>query len=130
LKGKELHCSYIPESKSGDDTSGIKVKGTLHWVSIKHAVPVEVRLYDRLFKVEDISETEGDFIDYINPDSLKVLTAVYAESALQDAKMGERYQFLRNGYFTLDPDSSDKKLVFNRTVSLKDTWGKEMNKIQ
>jgi glutaminyl-tRNA synthetase len=127
---KELHCSYIPESKSGDDTSGIKVKGTLHWVSIKHAVPVEVRLYDRLFKVEDISETEGDFIDYINPDSLKVLTAVYAESALQDAKMGERYQFLRNGYFTLDPDSSDKKLVFNRTVSLKDTWGKEMNKIQ
>ncbi|MDQ3536365.1 MAG: glutamine--tRNA ligase, partial [Bacteroidota bacterium] len=97
---------------------------------IKHAVPVEVRLYDRLFKVEDISETEGDFIDYINPDSLKVLTAVYAESALQDAKMGERYQFLRNGYFTLDPDSSDKKLVFNRTVSLKDTWGKEMNKIQ
>lgn len=123
----EIHCSYIPESKSGSDTSGLKVKGTLHWVSAQYAVPVEVRLYDRLFKVEDLASAEGDFKDHINPDSLRVLT-VYAEPDLKNAKAGDRYQFLRNGYFTLDPDSSDEKLVFNRTVSLKDAWGKEANK--
>lgn len=125
---KELHCTYIPESKSGEDTSGIKVKGTLHWVSIDHAVPIEVRLYDRLFKIEDLSEAEGDLKDYINPDSLKVIPKAYAESALKNAKLGEKYQFIRNGYFTLDPDSTENKLVFNRTVSLKDTWGKEMSR--
>ncbi len=118
----ELRCSYIPESKSGSDTSGINVKGTLHWVSVKHAVTVEVREYDRLFKVEDPSSEEGDFKDYINPDSLKIVKTAFAEPALKNAKFEERYQFIRKGYFTLDPDSSTSGMVFNKTVGLKDSW--------
>jgi glutaminyl-tRNA synthetase len=125
---RELRCTYVPESRSGSDTSGIQVKGTLHWVSIFHAVPVEVRLYDRLFKVENLADAEGDFKDHINPDSLQTLPAVYAEPALRTAKTEERYQFLRKGYFTLDPDSTPEKLVFNRTVGLKDMWAKEAKK--
>ncbi|MBD0259145.1 MAG: glutamine--tRNA ligase/YqeY domain fusion protein, partial [Cytophagales bacterium] len=125
---RELRCTYIPESRSGSDTSGIQVKGTLHWVSIFHAVPVEARLYDRLFKVENLADAEGDFKDHINPDSLQVLPAVYTEPALRTAKTEERYQFLRKGYFTLDPDSTPGKLVFNRTVGLKDLWAKEAKK--
>lgn len=123
-----LHCSYIPESKSGSDTSGINVKGTLHWVSVSHAVSAEVRLYDRLFKVEDPSNEDGDFKDYINPDSLHVVSQVYAEPALLNSSFSDRYQFLRKGYFTIDKDSSPEKLVFNRTVTLKDTWAKEQKK--
>jgi glutaminyl-tRNA synthetase len=118
----ELHCSYIPESKSGADTSGIHVKGTLHWVSVKHAITAEIRLYDRLFKVEDPASEEGDFKDYINPDSLQVVKAVYAEPALKTAKFDEAYQFIRKGYFVLDKDSSTSGMVFNRTVGLKDSW--------
>ena len=118
----ELRCSYIPESKSGSDTSGINVKGTLHWVSVKHAVTVEVREYDRLFKVEDPSSEEGDFKEYINPDSLKIVKTAFAEPALKNAKFEERYQFIRKGYFTLDPDSSTSGMVFNKTVGLKDSW--------
>lgn len=118
----ELHCSYIPESKSGADTSGINVKGTLHWVSVKHAITAEVRLYDRLFRVEDPSSEEGDFKDYINPDSLQVVKSVYAEPALKNAKFDEAYQFIRKGYFVLDKDSSTSGMVFNRTVGLKDSW--------
>jgi len=118
----ELRCSYIPESRSGNDTSGIHVKGTLHWVSVKHAITCEVRLYDRLFKVENPSSEEGDFKDYINPGSLQVVKAAYAEPALAKAKFDERYQFLRKGYFCLDKDSSEEKLIFNRTVTLKDSW--------
>jgi len=118
----ELRCSYIPESHSGNDTSGIHVKGTLHWVSVKHAITCEVRLYDRLFKVEDPSSEEGNFKDYINPDSLHVVKAAYAEPALKNAKFDERYQFLRKGYFCLDKDSSESGMVFNRTVTLKDSW--------
>ncbi|MFZ6009612.1 MAG: glutamine--tRNA ligase/YqeY domain fusion protein [Bacteroidota bacterium] len=125
---KELRCTYIPESKSGSDTSGIQVKGTLHWVSIAHAVTVEARMYDRLFKVEDLSQAEGDFKDYINPDSLQVLPKVFAEPSLLQAKATERYQFLRKGYFCLDADSTAGKLVFNRTVTLKDMWAKEAKK--
>jgi glutaminyl-tRNA synthetase len=125
---KELHCTYIPESRSGSDTSGINVKGTLHWVSVQHAVAIETRLYDRLFKVEDLSQAEGDFKDYINPDSLKVLPAVYAEPAILQAKIEDRYQFLRTGYFCLDPDSTPGKLIFNRTVTLRDMWAKEAKK--
>jgi glutaminyl-tRNA synthetase len=125
---KELHCAYLPETKSGSDTSGIKVKGTLHWVSIAHAVPVEARLYDRLFKVENVSEAEGDFKDNLNQHSLQVIPAVYAEPAIRDANDEDRYQFLRKGYFTLDPDSSGSKLVFNRTVTLNDLWAKEVKK--
>ncbi|MBL7855702.1 MAG: glutamine--tRNA ligase/YqeY domain fusion protein [Cyclobacteriaceae bacterium] len=120
----ELRCRYIPESRSGSDTSGINVKGVIHWVSAKHALPVEVRLYDRLFKVEDVSEIEGDFRDYLNPDSLKVQTA-YAEPELGNAKRGEHFQFLRMGYFCLDPDSTHSKKIFNRTVTLRDTWTKD-----
>jgi glutaminyl-tRNA synthetase len=121
----ELHCTYIPESRSGSDTSGINVKGTLHWVSIAHAVKIQARLYDRLFKVEDPGQAEGDFKDYLNPESLQVLNEVYAEPALASASTAERYQFLRKGYFCLDPDSTPGTLVFNRTVTLRDMWAKK-----
>ena len=121
----EIHCTYIPESRSGSDTSGINVKGTLHWVSIRHAIKIEARMYDRLFKVEDLTQAEGDFKDHLNPDSLQVLDAVYAEPAITSAKQEERYQFLRKGYFCLDPDSAPGKLVFNRTVTLRDMWAKK-----
>lgn len=118
----ELRCSYIPESKSGADTSGIHVKGTLHWVSVKHAVTAELRLYDRLFRVEDPSSEEGDFKDYINPDSLQVVKAAYMEPSMRNAVFGDAYQFIRKGYFVLDKDSSTSGMVFNRTVGLKDGW--------
>ena len=124
-KVQEIRCTYVPESRSGSDTSGINVKGTLHWVSIQHAVKVEARLYDRLFKVEDLSQAEGDFKDYLNPDSLQEMPTVYAEPALKSANAEERYQFLRKGYFCLDPDSSGDKLIFNRTVTLRDMWTKK-----
>jgi len=123
-KVTELHCSYIPESKSGEDVSGINVKGVIHWVSAQHAVALETRLYDRLFKVENLGEAEGDFKEYLNPDSLQIVQA-YAEPAIRSAKIEDRYQFLRKGYFTLDPDSTDSKLVFNRSVTLRDMWAKE-----
>jgi glutaminyl-tRNA synthetase len=124
----ELHCSYIPESKSGSDTSGINVKGTLHWVSVKTAVSVEIREYDRLFRVEDPSDEEGDFKEYLNPDSLKVVTTAFAEPELAKAKFDERYQFIRKGYFCLDKDTSPSRVIFNRTVTLKDAWAKESKK--
>jgi len=124
----EIHCTYIPESRSGQDTSGINVKGTIHWVSVREAKTAEVRLYDRLFKVEDPSNEDGDFKDYINPESLKVLSEVFIEPALVTAKTGEHFQFLRKGYFCVDRESSDEKLVFNRTVTLKDAWAKEQKK--
>ncbi len=124
----ELHCTYIPESKSGSDTSGIHVKGTLHWVSVAHAVKAEVRLYDRLFNVEDVANAEGDFKDHINNDSLHVIENAYAEPALLNDTADDRYQFIRKGYFSLDKDSTTDKLVFNRTVTLKDTWAKEVKK--
>lgn len=123
----ELRCTYIPESRSGSDTSGINVKGTLHWVCAKHAVPVEVRLYDRLFKAENVNDAKGDFKDHLNPDSLHIVEAL-AEPALLKAKNEERYQFLRKGYFCLDPDSTQTRLVFNRTVTLRDMWAKEIKK--
>ena len=120
----EVRCSYLPESKSGADTSGISPKGTLHWVNAKRAVNVELRLYDRLFKVEDPSGEEGDFKDYINPHSLDVINA-FAEPELLNATAGERYQFLRKGYFFLDKDSSTGQLIFNRTATLRDDWSKK-----
>lgn len=120
----EVHCSYIPESKSGSDISGISVKGTLHWVSAPHAISAEVRLYDRLFKVENPSDETGDFKDYINPNSLITVRGAFAEPALRNAHFDERYQFVRKGYFTLDKDSSTSGMVFNRTVTLKDGWKK------
>ncbi|HEY1112062.1 MAG TPA: glutamate--tRNA ligase family protein, partial [Chitinophagaceae bacterium] len=124
----ELRCTYIPESRSGNDTSGINVKGTLHWVEANNAITAEVRLYDRLFKVEDPSSEEGDFKDYINPDSLQIVKTVYAEPALKNSRMADRYQFLRKGYFTLDTKDTYHRLVFNRTVTLKDAWAKEQKK--
>lgn len=124
----EIHCTYLPESKSGNDTSGLTVKGTIHWVSVEHARTAEVRLYDRLFRVEDPSNEDGDFKDYINPHSMQVLPAVYIEPALADAKPGVRMQFMRKGYFCADVDSTPEKLIFNRTVTLKDAWAKEQKK--
>jgi len=124
----EVHCTYLPESKSGNDTSGLSVKGTIHWVSIPHAKTAEVRMYDRLFKVEDPSSEEGNFKDYINPDSMHVLTSVFIEPELAKAQPGDRVQFMRKGYFCVDIESSDNKIVFNRTVTLKDAWAKEQRK--
>jgi glutaminyl-tRNA synthetase len=124
----EVHCTYIPESRSGSDSSGIHVKGTLHWVSAKHAIQAEVRLYDRLFKVEDVANAEGDFKDHINPDSLQIISNAYAEPALAKDTMDQQFQFLRKGYFVIDKESNSTKLVFNRTVTLKDAWAKEVKK--
>ena len=123
----QLNCTYFPESKSGSDSSGLQVKGTIHWVSAAHALQAEVRLYDRLFKVEDPSSEEGDFKDYINPDSLKVVQA-FIEPSLKNALPQDRFQFLRKGYFCVDKDATTEKLVFNRTTTLKDTWAKEVKK--
>ena len=124
----EIHCTYIPESKSGSDTSGIHVKGTIHWVSVAGAKTAEIRLYDRLFRVEDPSNEEGDFKEYINPDSLSVIKNAFIEPDLANAKPGFGYQFIRKGYFSLDIDSSSDHLIFNRTVTLKDAWAKEISK--
>ena len=115
----EVHCSYIENSRSGSDTSGLKVKGTLHWVSATEAVPVEVRLYDRLFSKAEPG-ADGNYLDDLNPKSLEVISTAYAEPFLKYASADDRFQFMRIGYFCLDKDSSSEKLVFNRTVSLKE----------
>ena len=119
----EIHCIYFPESKSGNDTSGISVKGTIHWVDVKTAVPVEVRLYEHLFIVENPA-LEEDFKKHLNPKSMEIIPVAYAEKYLEDAKPLEKYQFIRKGYFCVDKDSGSKKIIFNRTVSLKDSWPK------
>jgi len=124
----EIHATYIPESKSGSDTSEIKVKGTIHWLSIQHALQAEIRLYDRLFNVENPSQEEGDFKEYINPDSLQIISQAYVEPSLIHSEVGNHFQFIRKGYFCLDKESAKEKLVFNRTVSLKDAWAKEVKK--
>ena len=123
-----IRARYVPESKSGQDTSGLQVKGVIHWVSAQHAVPAEIRLYERLFNVEDPSSEEGDFKEYINPDSLHILKNAMLEPSLKESKPGMLYQFMRKGYFTPDKDSSAEKLVFNRTVTLKDSFVKETTK--
>jgi glutaminyl-tRNA synthetase len=120
----EIHCTYIPESRSGNDTSGINVKGTIHFVCAKHAVPVQVNLYDRLFRVENPQSEEGDFKSYLNPDSLTIIENAYAEADIKNAKLGDKYQFIRLGYFCMDKDSTAEKMIFNRTVTLKDSWAK------
>jgi glutaminyl-tRNA synthetase len=124
----ELRCTYVPESRSGSDTSGISVKGVIHWVSAQHAVPAEIRLYDRLFVTEDMNAIEDDFTNHLNPNSLQILKTVYAEPELANSKLGEHFQFLRMGYFCLDPDTTSDKLIFNRTVTLRDTWTKGAGK--
>lgn len=123
-----LHCSYIPESKSGSDTSGIHVKGVIHWVNALDAVPAEVRMYNRLFTVEDPATAEGDFKDHINPHSLELNQKAMVEASLLSAQAGAQFQFMRKGYFSVDRDSTASKLVFNQTVGLKDTFAKEMKK--
>jgi glutaminyl-tRNA synthetase len=124
----ELHCTYDPETRSGAAGSSRKVKGTIHWVSAAHALKAEVRLYDRLFTVEnpgDVDECET----VLNPDSLQTVTG-YVEPSLEDAKPGSKYQFERMGYFCVDAkDSSPERLVFNRTVTLRDTWAKIAKKL-
>jgi len=121
----EIQCTYDPETKSGGNSTK-KVKGTIHWVSAKHAVNAEIRLYDRLFTVEDPGgDKEKDFKEFLNPNSLEVLTGCKVEPSLKNAKTSEHFQFERTGYFILDSkDSTEDSLVFNRTVSLRDTWAK------
>jgi glutaminyl-tRNA synthetase len=122
----ELHCSYDPESRGGGTADNRKVEGTLHWVSAQHAVDAEVRLFDRLFIAEDPNKTEAgkDYMSNLNPSSLEVLTGCKVEPSLKDAPIGGQHQFLRQGYFCVDPDSKNGKLVFNRAVGLKDSWAK------
>ncbi|NER14208.1 glutamine--tRNA ligase/YqeY domain fusion protein [Leptobacterium flavescens] len=126
----EIHCTYDPLSRSGSGTeeSMRKVKGTLHWVSVKHAVPAEVRVYDRLFSDEaPDGHKDKDYMEFLNPESLTLVNA-FVEPSLKEAKTGERFQFQRLGYFNVDDDSSADKLVFNKTVGLRDTWAKQQKK--
>ena len=122
----ELRCRYDPATRGGDAPDGRKVKATLHWVSAAHAVDAEVRLYDRLFSIENpgLTPTDRDWREFLNPESLRVLTGCKVEPGLAEASPGTRYQFERIGYFCVDPDSAPGRPVFNRTVSLKDTWAK------
>ena len=122
----ELHCTYDPKTRGGDSPDGRKVKATLHWVSASHSLEAEVCLYDRLLTVQNPSDESesADYKDYLNSESLKTLTSCRVEPSLAGAAPGSRYQFERQGYFCVDYDSSDKKLVFNRAVSLRDTWAK------
>ncbi len=118
-----IHCVYIPESRSGNDQSGIKIKGVGHWVNAATAVTAECRIYDRLFSVENPDgDKEKSFLEYINPNSLTVLETIYVEPSVKDLAVNDRVQFLRHGYFAVDKDSTEEKLVFNRTVTLKDSW--------
>jgi len=122
----EIYCTYDPETKSGSDTSGKKVKGTLHWVSATNCIDAEVRLYDRLFNDEDpAGHKDQDFKNFLNPESLQVLKNCKLEPSLKEAKVGDKFQFQRLGYFCVDKDSTEDKMVFNRTVALRDSWGKK-----
>ena len=121
----ELHCEYDPATRGGDSPDGRKVRGTLHWVSADHAVRAEARLYDRLFLKPNPTEGKEDFRDFINPDSLRVSDPCWVEPSLKDAEPGSRIQFERLGYFCVDSvDSAPDRLVFNRTVPLRDSWAK------
>ena len=122
----ELRCTADLESKTGGATSNRKIKGTIHWVSAAHSIDAEVRLYDRLFTAPE-PDADGDFKSFINPHSLAVVTAK-CEPSLGEAKPELRYQFERLAYFALDPDARPNKLVFNRTITLRDTWAKETKK--
>jgi len=116
----EIHATYLPESKSGHDMSHLKVKGTIHWINARDAATAEVRLYDRLFKIENPAAGEADFKEYINPDSLRIIKNAFIEPHIQHAESGAHFQFIRNGYFCIDKDSKPDHLVFNRTVTLKE----------
>jgi glutaminyl-tRNA synthetase len=122
---EEIYCTYDSDTKSGTPGSQRKVKGLLHWVSVSKAIDAEVRLYDRLFLDENpLGHKDKDFLDFINPDSLNVITAKI-EPSLASAKAGDAFQFQRIGYFNIDQDSTAEKLVFNRTVGLRDSWGRK-----
>ena len=121
----EVYCEYDPETRSGLPGADRKVKGTLHWLSISHAVKSEVRVYDHLFSVEDPSSDERDFRELLNPESKKVLTNCYVEQFAAERKVGEYLQFQRIGYFMKDVDSTDNTPVYNRTVGLKDNWNRK-----
>ena len=124
-----IYTTYYSDSKSGEDVSGIKPKGTLHWVDADNAVPCEVRMYDRLFTVADpTADDSKDFLEYYNQDSLKVIKNALMEKSLSESKPGTQYQFLRQGYFCTDIDSAEGKIVFNQTVGLKDSFSKEVKK--
>ena len=126
---EEVYCEYDPETRSGMPESNRKVKGTLHWVSARYAVEAEVRMYDRLFMVENpAEEKDTDFRELLNPDSLSVVKAYIEPYLAETAKVGDHYQFQRIGYFSVDPDTTREHLVFNRTVSLKDSWEKIKDK--
>lgn len=125
----EIQCTYYKDSKSGSDTSGIKAKGTLHWVSAQHAIRAEVRLYEPLFTEADpMSDPDKDFLDLINPESLVVLKDVPVEPSLAKAQIGDRFQFLRKGYFVNDPDQVEGNLIFNRIVTMRDSWSRKQKK--
>jgi glutaminyl-tRNA synthetase len=129
----ELHCTYDPKTRGGDSPDGRKVQATLHWVSAPNSIKAEVRLYDHLFIKADLGDDEGgrDFKSYLNPNSLETLTSCRVEPILAGAAPGSRYQFERQGYFCVDTvDSSAEELVFNRTVTLRDTWAKIEKKLQ
>lgn len=119
-----IYAEYDPETRSGQDTSGKKVKGTLGWVSAKHGITAEIRLYDRLFKTENMSEIEDDFKNHLNPDSLQINTKAILEGSLKNSRPGDQVQFERVGYFRVDEDSTPDRLVFNRTITLRDNWEK------
>jgi glutaminyl-tRNA synthetase len=119
----EIRCTYDPQSRGGWTDDGRKVRGTLHWVSAAHAIEAEVRLYDHLFAAPTPDEAD-DYIEHINPDSLQIIPSAKVEPTLEGATSGDRYQFLRMGYFVVDPDSAPGRLVFNRTLPLRDTWAK------
>ena len=129
---EELRCTYDPATRGGDAPDGRKVRGTLHWVSAEHAARAEVRLYDALFSAENPMDVPdgGDFLDVLNPGSLETLERCYLEPSLATAEPGSRFQFERLGYFCADRDSTQERLVFNRTVTLRDTWGKIVKKEQ
>jgi glutaminyl-tRNA synthetase len=123
----ELRCTYDPDSRGGDPKDGRKIKGTLHWVSEQHSVPAEVRLYDRLFATDRPATTEGvDFLQELNPNSLVTLQDSRVERSLAGVAPGQRFQFERQGYFSVDPDTTPERPVFNRIVTLKDTWARIM----
>lgn len=122
----EVHCHYHPETKGGNAVDGLKPKGTIHWVSAPHALTAEVRLYDRLFTKEEPDNTEDGqhFLDFVNPNSLQIIPNAQIEPSVATAPIGTSYQFMRTGYFTIDPDTTAEKIIFNRTVTLRDTWAK------
>jgi glutaminyl-tRNA synthetase len=122
----EIRCTYDPQTKGGYAPDGRKVQGTIHWVSARNAVDAEVRVYDRLFTLENTAKVDEDksFLDYLNPDSLQVIQHCKVEAGLANAKPGDKYQFERKGFFCVDLDSTPEHLVFNQTVPLRDTWAK------